>query len=359
MNFGKKELVSVIIPVYNGEKCLVQLIDSLKKQTYDNLEIITVDNNSIDNSLNLLKSLNENINLKIIQNKKNEGYSGGCNRGFNIATGDYILFLSQDRMMNDNWIEKTVSKIKEDKKIGCVIGKVIIKGASSPEFGHAYDIFGAVLINGIPNEINLFFGGGTILFKKKILDEFGCFDIKFFGWQEDVDICWRIRLAGYLIRIEKDAICYGDGVGISDTFIENGKYHITLDSELINMSLIRFYYSQRNRIRTLLKNYSTKNILKRLPITILIIILRGIYMTIKNKNISYFLSVFKGFFWNLLQTKDTLNLRKKIQNTRILDEKEIEMMMIQKSVELEGMKKIIKQFFKKKDQKKSFDENLS
>ena len=347
MNFSEKELVSVVIPVYNGEKFLVKLLDSLQKQTYKKLEIITVNNNSKDNSLNLLKSLNEKIDFKIISNKKNEGYSGGCNRGFDVATGNYVLFLSQDRVMNNDWIEKTVSKMKENEKIGCVIGKVIIKEASSPEFGHSYDIFGAVLINGIPDEKNLFFGGGTVLFKKKVLDKVGCFDAKFFGWQEDVDICWRVMLAGYSIKIEKNAECFGDGVAISDTFFENGKYHITFDSELINMSLMRFYYSQRNRIRTLLKNYSTKNIWKRLPITIIILILRGTYMTIKNKNISYFLAIMKGFFWNIAQINDTLKLHNEIQNLRILDEKEIEKKMIQESIELKAMKMMIKQFLKK------------
>ena len=349
MNFYKKELVSVVIPVYNGEQFIIKLIDSLEKQTYEFLEIIAVDNDSKDNSLNLLNSLNENNHhLKIFHNEKNEGYSGGCNRGFGLSTGDYILFLSQDRIMEKNWIEKAITKIKEDEKIGCVIGKVNIKKASSPEYGHSYDIFGAVLINGTPNETNLFFGGGTILIKKKILNELGCFDSKFFGWQEDVDICWRIRLAGYLIKVEENAVCYSDGVAISDTFLENGEYNITFDSELVNMSLIRFYYSQRNRIRTLLKNYSTKNIWKRIPITIILIFLRGIYMSIINKNGAYFISVIKGFFWNVIQIKDIIRLRKVIQNSRIIDDYEIEKIMLKKSIEVESMKIMIKQFFKKR-----------
>ena len=346
---SQKGLVSIIIPVYNGEYYLNELIENLVNQTYKKIEIITVDNNSTDNSLELLKVLSkEKTFLRIFSNKKNEGYCGGCNKGIENAYGEFLLFLSQDRIMNNDWIEKVVDEINKNEKTGCVIGKVEREGASSPEYGHSYDVYGAVLINGSPLESNLFFGGGTVLIRKKILDEIGGFDPEFFIYQEDVDICWRIRLSGNKIKIVENAICQNKGGGISDTFYDSDKFQIKFDSELVNVPIYKFYYSQKNRIRTMLKNYSMKNVCKRIPISVGMIFLRGIFMSIKNKNKSYLTAVFKGFFWNILYLNNTLQFRKKIQKNRIIDDYEIEKYMITHSIELEGIRMIIRNFVGKK-----------
>lgn len=350
---SQKGLVSIIIPVYNGERHLEELIESLINQTYKKIEIITIDNNSTDNSIKLLESFSERETpLRIFSSKKNQGYCGGCNKGIENAYGEFLLFLSQDRIMNNDWIEKTVVEMNKNEKIGCIIGKVVRDGASSPEYGHSYDVYGAVLINGSPDESNLFFGGGTILIRKKVLDEIGGFDPEFFIYQEDVDICWRIKLSGNQIKIVENAICQNKGGGISDTFYDSEGYQIKFDSELMNMPLYKFYYSQKNRIRTLLKNYSTKNVWKRIPITIVMIFLRGIFMSIKNKKGTYFVEVFRGFFWNIKYLGNTMKFRKKIQESRVIDDKEIEKHMIKCSIELQVIKLIIKQFFKKKKSRK-------
>ena len=335
---SQSRLVSVIVPLYNGQKHLLELIQSLKNQTHNKIEVIIVDNNSTDDSVILLKSLSEKIiPMNIFLNKKNEGYCGGCNEGIKHANGEYLLFLSQDRIMSDDWIEKTIAKMNQDEKIGCVVGKVIRDGASSPEYGHSYDVYGAVLINGIPDESKLFFGGGTVLIRKKTIEQVGGFDPEFFIYQEDVDICWRIRLAGYDIKIEKNAVCHNKGGGISDTFYNNKRYNISFDSELINMPLYKFYYSQKNRIRTLLKNYSAVNVLKRLPVAIVIILLRGVFMSLTTRKFSYFLAVFRGFWWNIMHTTNTMKIRKKIQQSRVINDSEIERHMLQKSIELNAI----------------------
>ncbi|MEX2192367.1 MAG: glycosyltransferase family 2 protein [Nitrosarchaeum sp.] len=343
-------LVSIIIPLYNGQKHLLELMQSLKNQTYNKIEVIVVDNNSTDDSVKLLKSLNEKIiHLNIFLNKKNEGYCGGCNEGIKHASGEYFLFLSQDRIMNNDWIEKIVKMMNQDEKIGCIVGKVIRDGASSPEYGHSYDVFGAVLINGTPDESKLFFGGGTVLIRKKTIDQVGGFDPEFFIYQEDVDICWRIRLAGYHIKIEKNAVCQNRGGGISDTFYDNRKYNISFDSELINMPLYKFYYSQRNRIRTLLKNYSFVNVLKRLPAVIILILLRGIFMSISTRKGSYFLAVFRGFWWNITHAVNTMKIRKKIQHYRVINDDEIEKYMLPKSIEFNAMMSLRRGFTKRSE----------
>ena len=207
------------------------------------------------------------------------------------------------------------------------------------------------MINGSPLESNLFFGGGTVLIRKKILDEIGGFDPEFFIYQEDVDICWRIRLSGNKIKIVENAICQNKGGGISDTFYDSDKFQIKFDSELVNVPIYKFYYSQKNRIRTMLKNYSIKNVCKRIPISIGMIFLRGIFMSVKNKNKSYVIAVFRGYFWNILNFNNTMKFRKEIQKNRKIDDDEIEKYMISNSIELEGIRMIIRNFIRKDEKK--------
>lgn len=334
----EKGLVSIIIPIYNGNEHIEELIKSIKNQTYKKIEIIAIDNNSNDDSLKTLKKINEDMPIVIFSNEINRGYCGGCNKGIEIAKGEYLLFLSQDRLMKNDWIEKAILKIKENFDVGCVIGKVERENASSPEYGHSYDIYGAVIINGEPNESKLFFGGGTVIITKEVIDKIGGFDPEFFIYQEDVDICWRIRLAGYKIKIEKNAICENMGGGISDTFHDSKKTQIKFDDELIKMKPYKFYFSQKNRIRTLLKNYSTINIWKRVPIALAMIMLRSIYMSIKNKNKKYFFDALRGFAWNIIKLRNTVKARRIIQKNRVVDDDEIEKHMEKESIELKAMR---------------------
>lgn len=341
-------LVSIIIPVYNGEQYLEKLITSLEKQAYSNIEIIAVDNKSTDNSVKILNSFHTKItSLKIVLNERNEGYCGGCNRGIDNSNGEFLLFLSQDRIIEQDWLNKTIARMLSDSKIGCVLGKVLREGASAPEYGHAYDIYGAILIKGSPEESNLFFAGGTVLVRRSVIEKIGAFDPEFFVYHEDVDLSWRMRLAGFTISIVEDAVCHNIGGGISDTFNNEGKLHVSFDRELISMPVYKFYYSQRNRIRTMLKNYSRIRILKRLPIAICLIFLRGLFMSFITKRSTYLFSVFRGLWWNATHIQSTMRYRNKIQQLRVVDDAIIEECMMRQSIELASLKMIMNASFKR------------
>ena len=103
--------VSIIIPIYNGEKYIEQCLKSIERQTYNNLEIICINDGSTDNSENILKEkaiLDKRI---VVCSKKNEGVSIARNTGINLATGDYITFIDIDDWIEKDWIEKLVNKM--------------------------------------------------------------------------------------------------------------------------------------------------------------------------------------------------------------------------------------------------------
>ena len=104
--------VSVIIPVYNSEKYIKECIDSVLNQTYKNLEVIIVNDNSTDSSMSVIKSYKDK-RIKIINSKKNCGVSLSRNKGVNAATGDFICFLDSDDYWVIDKIEKQVKFIKE------------------------------------------------------------------------------------------------------------------------------------------------------------------------------------------------------------------------------------------------------
>lgn len=105
------EKVSIIIPVYNREKYISRCISSVINQTYKNLEIIIVDDGSTDDSLNIVRSFDDN-RLKIIESE-NKGVSNARNIGIQNASGKYIMFVDSDDYILDEMVENFVREMEE------------------------------------------------------------------------------------------------------------------------------------------------------------------------------------------------------------------------------------------------------
>lgn len=115
--------VSVIIPHWNGIDVLSECLDSLGKSTYKNIEIIVVDNASSDGSQDWVRSNHPNIIL--VQNKSNLGYAEGCNVGAKSSSGEYLIFLNNDTVQNENWIESLVDFLNLNRNVAAVQPKIL------------------------------------------------------------------------------------------------------------------------------------------------------------------------------------------------------------------------------------------
>lgn len=113
MNF-MKPLVSIIVPVYNVEKYVSGCITSLLMQTYRNLQIILVDDETPDNSGKICDDFAEKDERISVIHKKNGGLSSARNAGIDVANGDYIMFLDSDDYLAENAVEMLVCANKED-----------------------------------------------------------------------------------------------------------------------------------------------------------------------------------------------------------------------------------------------------
>jgi hypothetical protein len=111
--------VSAIIPCYNHGQYIQQCLDSIKKQTYTNIEIIIVNDGSTDpDSIRIINSINE-PGIKVI-NQTNQGLAAARNTGIDVSTGEIILPIDADDYLGDQYVEKAVNLLIKDNEIGLV-----------------------------------------------------------------------------------------------------------------------------------------------------------------------------------------------------------------------------------------------
>lgn len=120
---NNEPVVSIIIPVYNEEEYIGRTLDSLLNQTYDNIELIIVDDNSSDDSLEIIRDKTSNLdNAKILSNRTNMGQTFSINRGAMVADGDYIIFHDADDVSTPDRVAKQVLYMENNPEVGVLGG---------------------------------------------------------------------------------------------------------------------------------------------------------------------------------------------------------------------------------------------
>lgn len=317
---------SVIVLNYNGLIHLPVCLASLEKQSYPSYEIIFADNGSTDNSGEFVKKNFPNI--KVVINESNQGTAGGFNFGARFAKGKYLLFLANDLEITVDLLEQLTKGIEQSEDIAICTAKMYkFNNRNMLDFsGFKIDIFGFPFIfghkeldSGKYDELRTVAPTGTcLLVKKKIFEEVSGFDDQFFTLADELDLWWRISLLGYRSIINPKAVVYHKGAA-------------TLRKEA--RARLRFY-SEKNTIRMLLKNYSVFTLCWISPLYLILLIGEMFFYLIFLRRIDMFFSIIKAVFWNIVNFKSTLNLRRKVQNSRKVSDKEILKNMFKKSLKI-------------------------
>lgn len=210
--------VTVIIPNYNNVKLLDNLLISLKKSDSP-YKIIIVDNNSKDNSVELIKQKYPEVNL--IENEINKGFAKAVNQAIKIADTKYVFLLNNDTVVCPNTISSLLKTIKRDEKIFSVTSKMIQYHDKNliDDAGDEYTILSWSKKIGYNHDISEYdedkevFGAcaGAALYNRKYFDKIGLFDEDFESYVEDMDLNFRARIYGYKSYYSSKAIVYHYG----------------------------------------------------------------------------------------------------------------------------------------------------
>ena len=119
-----RPLVSIIMPVYNGEKFIVSAINSIISQSYSNIELIVIDGSSTDETLNILKGFEKHIKLLVSEN--DNGIYQAINKGLQKATGEILCWLNSDDVYFPEAIKNVVKAFNTFKHIEWITGRKII-----------------------------------------------------------------------------------------------------------------------------------------------------------------------------------------------------------------------------------------
>ncbi|NBW12774.1 MAG: glycosyltransferase family 2 protein [Caulobacteraceae bacterium] len=230
---------SIVIATYNKLEILKLCIESIEKFTDpQSYEIIVIDNNSSDGTVNWLKN---KVNIKKIFNDTNKGFPIACNQGINISNYENILLLNNDVIASKNWLNNLLTCLYSNTNIGAVgcvtnycsnFQSISINYNNIEEylnFAENYNKSDSKKWEERPRLI-----GFCLLIKKSILNEVGILDERFSpGNFEDDDLCLRIRLAGYRLMLAKDTFVHHFG---STSFGEDAiKFQ-----NLLNINLEKF-----------------------------------------------------------------------------------------------------------------------
>ena len=227
--------VSIIIPVYNGERYVSEAIDSVLNQTYRDFEIIVIDDGSKDNTSNILRMYGEKIRWK---SQENRGQASALNEGFNMVKGKYIAYLDADDVCLPERFENQVKYLDEHSNVGLVysdryqinengIIQRVIK--SQP-----HDNFVLLQNNYIPRS--------AVMHKRECLNEVGLFDESITG-DDDWDMWIRISEKferGYMDKPLVKYRVHGGNISLTrPKRLDRGRY--------IKMRILEKAYERRER----------------------------------------------------------------------------------------------------------------
>lgn len=239
---------SVIIPHLNGLHHLDDCLSALRRQTFDDFEIILVDNGSSDGSQAYLQG--EFPEVKLLQLDRNQGFTGACNAGYAAAHGQFILLLNNDTEVDAAWLAAIVDAFGRHPNVGIVASKMMLfdRRDHFHTAGDFYRLDGRPGNRGVwqrdrgqydREELVFSACGGAAGYRRRMLEEIGFLDKRFFFSCEDVDISWRAHLSGWDVLYVPSAIVYHKLKASSGT------------------GPISSYHDGRNTLYVIWKNYPT------------------------------------------------------------------------------------------------------
>jgi len=295
--------VSVVIVNWNGLHYLQDCLTSLRACS-ERLEIIVVDNASTDGSIEYLK---QQADVQLITNSSNLGFAEGNNLGMRQATGDFVLLLNNDTIVERNFLAPLLQAMA-DPHVGACQCKTLTP--TDPPMIDAYGScmtwtgfllhhkYGQPDVPATPPFEIFAAKAAAFLLRRAALDDAGDFDPDFFAYLEDSDLSWRLWLAGWKI------MCVPESV----VFHVAGATARKLPSEVV------MFHSYKNRIAMLVKNLSPGGLVRIVPVhvaltLVLAVVYAGWWKLPQARGIA------RALAWNAAHASDTVLKRRHVRGS--------------------------------------------
>lgn len=303
--------VAVVILNYNGKKWFEKFMPSVLKTEYSNSKIIVADNGSTDDSLEYLAFNFPEVS--IIKLDQNHGFAKGYNEALKQVNSPYLVLLNSDVEVTPNWLTPMITLIEKDASIGAVQPKVLSQ-RSKEYFEHAGAAGGMMDKWGYPFCIGRIFdkvekdlgqydqvseifwaSGAAMLVKNQLYKQLEGFDADYFAHQEEIDLCWRIKRAGYKVMVQPESVVFHYGGGTLD--YQNPK---------------KVYLNFRNSFYSIIKNEPSGKLMWLIPLRLVLDGVAGLMFLLKGqfKNMTAILKAHFSMYRNypkLLKKKKHYN----------------------------------------------------
>lgn len=268
-------LVSIIIPHWRGAEILLRALQSLQEHTHAPHEVIVVDNGCDDDSITLAQQ--RFAHVKILATGKNLGFASGCNFGMRAVRTKYLVLFNNDAVATPQWLEPMLTCMEKDERLAACQPK-ILSLLNNGYFDYAGAAGGMIDFLGYPfcrgrifsfiekdegqydRPTEIFWAtGACCLLRKSALDEIGLLDDAFFAHMEEIDLNWRMHLAGYRVMVVPESRVYHQA-----------------GSTLHAASPHKTYLNHRNGLFLLLKNYEAARLWLIFPLRLVLDVIEAL-----------------------------------------------------------------------------------
>ncbi len=306
-------MISIIILNYNGKSFLKECLDSVLAQSFKDFEIIFVDNNSTDNSVEFILDNYSDERIKIFRAEKNLGFAGGNNLGLKNASGKFIVLLNNDTVVDKDWLKNLYELINSDENIGIAQSLVITEGIPERYYkkNGTINLLGHNIMEvfniGADGTGEIFQATGcSLIFRKSLVDAIGgLFLDEYFAYAEDTYLCLKVKFFGQKIMHTSKSVVHHKGNATTSK----------------QKASLLYFYQERNRLLNFLLFFSKSFLMKYFPYLLLNFLLKFFASFFIQK---YSLAgLIKSNYWLAANFKWIKKHRSGLNGLKKVDEKEL------------------------------------
>lgn len=327
MQLPENPSILVLLVATDGERWLPDVLRGLRAQKYRPLKVVAVDNASTDASAELLRKAFGTT--RVVTMERRVGYGRALAAALKVASersldADAFLLLHDDAVLGPEAIDAMVETLRSDG--AGIVGAKLLEWDDArmiQSFGQTTDRYGRIVDRIDRGEIDqgqhdgvhdvLYASSAALLIARELVERVGLFDMRYLALRDDLDLCWRARIAGYSTLVTSDAVARHASATVRDLRDTEVRYRVR-------------YVGDRNMIATLIKNYSVVHLLLALPMTLAISIVNVLLYVARGRRRSA-LQVLRALQWNVAHLPSTVRARRKAQAARKVSDREVTRLM--------------------------------